>query len=303
MSLPRLAFIGRQYHEKTKSDREIYSLLKQHFTPYMIRREQYTDQELVSAINEIQPDVVFFWCLPPSSTKHLWKIKCKNVVWAPMWDGFKPLGFRKKWLLERSKLKILCFSQALYQYFSRSKMPSLYVQCALKPEFTDLKDQGPYTLFFWQRDPSINLKTLVHFFGEKQIKKVIYKSEIGDEVDRSYSFEIEKLPNWLDEVDYEQKIKSCDYYVAPRKAEGIGFSFLEAMRFGKVILAYDESTMNEYVQPGENGYLFKENTPPIHNLKSPKALSEKMQYLAQHFYTRWQQDQKKIVPFILNTQK
>lgn len=299
MTKPPLVFIGRQYHRKTQSDQTILNLLEKHFTLHLLRREQYSDQELVQAVNAHQPKVVFFWCLPPSSTKHLWKIKCKNVVWAPMWDGFRPLGFRKKWLLERSKVKVLCFSRALYRYFSKSKMRTLPVQCALKPDWTTFKDQGPYTLFFWQRQKKIGLDQMVQFFGEKNIAKVLYKSEIGNQLQKDYPFQVVTLPDWLESEEYTKLVKSCDFYVAPRLSEGIGFSFLEALRYGKVLLGYNESTMNEYIEEGVNGYLFDQDFKPIEHLQSPLELSEKLKEKAQTLYDRWQKQKEQIIDFTL----
>ena len=298
MSKRSLVFIGRQYHSKTKSDQMMLDLLKDDFEVSLLRREQYTDSELVKEVNQIKPEVIFFWCLPPSSTKHLWKMHCKNVVWAPMWDGFRPLKFRKRMLITSSKVKVLCFSRALYEYFLTTKIQAHYTQCALKPEFSSFKDKGPYTVFLWQREAMINIENIVRFLGEKNIKKVIYKSEVGVDV-KSYPFEVEVLKDWLDTEEYQEKIKEADFYVAPRRAEGIGFSFLEAMRRGKVILAYDESTMNEYVFDGENGYLFDENFELRVPLKSPKSLSEKMEERASRAYENWQESKREIIPFIL----
>lgn len=298
MNRPSLAFIGRQYHRKTQSDQLILSLLKEHYSVHLFRREQYTDKELVEAINQCKAKVVFFWCLPPSSTKHLWKLDCKNVIWAPMWDGFKPLSWRKCWLFKRSKLKVLCFSKALYRYFLSTRLPSFYIQCALKPKFRFFKEKPPYTLFFWQRQQSIPLEKIVQLIGESNLGKVYYKSEIGTPDLPSYSFSLEKLPDWLEKEQYEKLLDEVDFYVAPRVSEGIGFSFLEALFRGKVILGYNESTMNEYIEPKVNGYLFDESFSPIEDLKSPKELSKLMKEKADRLYYSWQSNQGKLLEFL-----
>lgn len=299
MTKPLLVFIGRQYHSKTQSDGMILSLLREHFETEVIRREQYTDQELVEKINKSNPSLIFYWCLPPSTTKQLWKIKCKNVVWAPMWDGFRALTFRKRMLLRFSKVKVLCFSKALYRYFSKIKMPCQYWQCALKPQFKGFKANPPYTIFLWQREKMIGLGQIVELIGEKNIKKILYKSEIGTIEHKKFSFEIEKLKDWMEPEEYRRKIDEADFYVAPRKAEGIGFSFLEAMSYGKVILAYDESTMNEYIEDGENGYLFDETFTLRKVLQSPDSLSGKMKRKADQIYYRWEKTKGEIIPFLL----
>lgn len=299
MTKPKLIFVGRQYHSKTQSDQMMLSLLKEHFEVELIRREQFTDKEMVDKINDLDPSYVFFWCLPPSSTKQLWKLKCKNITWAPMWDGFRPLKFRKKMLLTFSRVKVLCFSKALYKYFKKTKMRSAYWQCAMKPQFNEFKEKGPYTVFLWQRENGINLEGIVQLLGEKNIKKIIYKSEIGAPKHLDYSFEVEKLKDWLEPDEYRQKIEEADFYVAPRKAEGIGFSFLEAMSYGKVILAYDESTMNEYVIDGETGYLFDQSFKIQKPFHSPKSLSGKMKERADKLYAHWEKTKHEIIPFLM----
>jgi len=44
------------------------------------------------------------------------------------------------------------------------------------------------------------------------------------------------------------------------------------MSHGKVVLAYNESTMNEYLIEGENGYLFDEHFQLKGLLKIPSIL-------------------------------
>lgn len=297
----KLVFIGRKYHAKTKSDELILSLLKESFEVIVIRREEVSDQETVKMINQIKPFAVLFWCLPPSFTFHLIKLKCKNVFWAPMWDGFKPLSFKKRCFFYLYNIKIICFSKVLFDYFSKISLKCAYWKCFLKPkEFSNYQSQGPYTFFFWQREKEINLDQIVEMIGEKNILKIIYKSEIGNQEHKKYHFEIEKLPDWIEKNEYEKKIIDSDFFIAPRRAEGIGFSFLEPMSFGKPVLAYNNSTMNEYIEDGVNGYLFKDDFQLKESLKSPKSLSLGIQRLSQNYYQKWSKERSQIAFFILN---
>jgi glycosyltransferase involved in cell wall biosynthesis len=56
-------------------------------------------------------------------------------------------------------------------------------------------------------------------------------------------------------------IKQAGIYIAPRKLEGIGISFLETMVMGKAVIAQDAPTMNEYIENGINVYLVDFNKP------------------------------------------
>src|SRR5207253_7929729 len=51
-------------------------------------------------------------------------------------------------------------------------------------------------------------------------------------------------------------LESCNIFIAPRYAEGIGHAFLEAMARGMVVLAYNLPTHSEYISNWHNGILF-----------------------------------------------
>ena len=171
--LPKLVFIGRAYHAKTKSDELILTLLKEHYEVTIIRRDGYPDKEIVKQVNTLRPQAVLFWCLPPSFTFHLLKFKCKNIIWAPMWDGFKELSWKKKLIFSFYKVKILCFSKVLYDYFKKTPLKCAYWQCFLKPDLKPIETQNPpYTFFFWQREKEISLDKVVAMIGEDKIKKL-----------------------------------------------------------------------------------------------------------------------------------
>ena len=223
---PKLVFIGRAYHEKTKSDELILSLLRQHYDITIIRRDGKEDKEIVQEVNRLKPSAVLFWCLPPSFTFHLLKFRCKNIIWAPMWDGFKPMSWKKKMIFTLYRIKVLCFSKVLHDYFKKTPLRCAYWKCFLKPKLKEIeKANGPYTFFFWQREKEISVDKIVAMIGQDKIKKLIYKTEIGEQPYLEYSFEIEKLDHWLTKEDYQSKMDSADFFIAPRRAEGIGFSF------------------------------------------------------------------------------
>jgi glycosyltransferase involved in cell wall biosynthesis len=52
-------------------------------------------------------------------------------------------------------------------------------------------------------------------------------------------------------------------FVAPRRFEGIGLSFLEAMARGQVVIAENNATMNEYIVHDVNGLLYEPDRPGL----------------------------------------
>ncbi len=302
LGLPLLVFVGRKFHEKTQSDRVMIELLQKHYRVIVLRREELSDQTAAKEINQLSPQVVFFWCLPPSSSYHLMKLKCKNIVWAPMCDGFEKLTLKKRWLFYWHRVKVLCFSKALYKYFQTTRLSCQFAQCFLEPKTNqNLKDQGPYTFFLWEREAKISLQKMVDMIGKEHIEKVIYKSDDGQLP--SVGVPIEKLPQWMEKDAYIEKVRSCDYFIAPRTSEGIGFSFLEPMSLGKAIIAYDNATMNEYIEDGVNGYLFDDRFKLSKKLQSPLSLSKAIENKQQQLHKAWQKQQKEILSFIQGRQK
>ena len=98
-------------------------------------------------------------------------------------------------------------------------------------------------------------------FGNQKINIHIHKSiDPGQEYicpsendEKKYNI---TYSSWFDTKDEMKEFcKDKGLYIAPRFQEGIGMSFLEAMAQGKVVIANNESTMNEYIKNGKTGYL------------------------------------------------
>lgn len=293
-----IAFIGRQTHVKTQSDVYLIELMKQHGETTVFRREDQGNNELAAKVNLLKPDLVLFFQERPSWTHHLLKIKSKHFVWLPMWDGFKGLDFRKRLAYKFFKLKVISHCLKVHEYLDGIGIGSLYAQYFMEPDFKqEYHDAGPYTFLLWQRCDSIDMNYLLKIVGAENVKKIIYK---GNQPDQSIpaGIEVEVIKHWLEEEEYTELIKSADYFIAPRKKEGIGMSFIKALSHGVPVIAFDEATMNEYVVPDVNGYLCDEN--PIQGLKSPRALSEGLQKHYTEGYNRWRSMENSLLDFIFN---
>ncbi len=298
MFRPKLAFVGRQYHQKTKSDQFMIDLLRSFCEVRIFRREQYSPKGLVRHIRDFAPTYVFYWCLPPSVKEHLFRLKCRKHIWAPMWDGFKELPRRKEKVFSFFGVKVICFSKILHDYFSRIGLSTRHVRYFPEPHLPfEGKKKGPYTVFLWQREEKISPENIVRLIGSEQIEKIIYKSETGEEPPR-LPFPVERLPDWVSREVYLEKMKEADFYIAPRSAEGIGFGFLEPMSFGKVVFAYDNATMNEYIVPGKNGYLFDDRFLLEEPLRSPAELLPYMKKYAESYRHEWSEAVSTVRSFV-----
>jgi glycosyltransferase involved in cell wall biosynthesis len=96
-------------------------------------------------------------------------------------------------------------------------------------------------------------------------------------------------------------LAKANIFISPRKKEGIGMSFLEALAMGMCIIANNEATMNEYLKNGENGYLFNLNNGQKINLSHWEEVRENSKKLATEGYGQWLKDKEKINNFISST--
>jgi glycosyltransferase involved in cell wall biosynthesis len=70
------------------------------------------------------------------------------------------------------------------------------------------------------------------------------------------------VSRWYDTREaFSQDLAKSQVFFAPRRTEGIGLSFLEALGLGMAVVASDGSTMNEYIRSGVNGYLYDPEQP------------------------------------------
>jgi glycosyltransferase involved in cell wall biosynthesis len=66
----------------------------------------------------------------------------------------------------------------------------------------------------------------------------------------------------VDDENLEQFYRSCDVLVAPSRYESFGLILIEAMRYGKPVVACDVGGMREIVVDGENGFLVPPGDSP-----------------------------------------
>ncbi len=298
--MQRIAFVGRQPHLKTKSDQFFVDILKEVGEVTDIRREAHRNADCVRLIKDCSPDLIIFYQLPPSLWHHLLSLRHLRKVWVPMWDGFQPLSWKRRLAYRAAGLETVSFCDRLSSYFHSIALKTLSVRYYPQPvrDVSPVRAKPPYTLFLWQRDKAISLPFIAQLFPPGHVGKVILKSEIATASEGSFPFLVERLEGWLSQEELMRKIGQADYYIAPRRQEGIGFSFLEAMALGKVVIGYNDATMNEYISDGDNGHLFDHHGPLSRHWASPAELQARCVERSQQFYGRWQRDRNRLKAFL-----
>lgn len=72
--------------------------------------------------------------------------------------------------------------------------------------------------------------------------------------------------SWHSRESYLSSLSQYNVFMAPRRHEGLGMTFLEAMAMGMCVVAEDLPTVNEYIQPGYNGILYRGDRETLYSL-------------------------------------
>jgi hypothetical protein len=206
-----------------------------------------------------------------------------------MEDGF----FKKKaeWLKYKElHLKVLCFSKRIFDEVTRLGFDALYVQYFIKPERQE-RDFSHLKVYFWQRHRSVTWNTVKKLLGEQPVGKLLFRNipdpfallmPVPSRQDRE-QYHIEVSDAWLEKSEMEKILSDFNIFIAPRKYEGIGMAFLEAMSRGMAVV---------------NGYLYDLKNPKQIDFSDLENISKNALSTASEGYARWQQSKNKIIDFI-----
>ena len=249
----KLAFIDLEFHKKTKSSDFFKDILK----------EKYDVDVFYEEFPKWDYDVYLYWQAKPSYFD-LIKLKNKTIIFCPMYDDTPLIKFFWKRFVNLD-MKIICFSRKLYDFFKSMGFDCLYTQYYLPPLNYNV-DYSKKKCFFWYRW-NITWENVKTIFWNHEVEITIknkpdpgYKPlKLSKEDIRKYKVTFQN-EFFNTKEEYFKHLAKHSIFIAPRVKEWIWMSFLESMSIWQCVIAYDESTMNEYIKNGENGILtnFKE---------------------------------------------
>lgn len=293
----KILFYDHIFHNKTKSSGFFVNILKSfadvdivYIAPDELSSQIFSDDKDV--------DVFIFWQIMPS-VKALQNIPYDKIVFIPMYDACCAYT-SKKWQ-QYGKYKFISFSEKVHKLLTKMNIRSLYIQYMVPIKYNNVnvaKDEK-ITIFIWKRSETLNLKKLIRALENTGIEKAICHG--FDFSDRIFSDKIilEYTNGWFDSHDeYIRTISKCHYFLQPRKFEGIGMAFLEAMSLGLCVISPNQATMNEYITNNVTGYLFNSFSDIRIDESLYNSISKNCKSYCKDLRYRWEKTVSLIYPFI-----
>lgn len=222
-------------------------------------------------------DVAVIWEFPVSRRKFFFP--GKRNVFVPMYDN----EWASYWQWKRiawSGMGVISFCEAVTRHARRCGVRNI-LELKYFPSLEGLPHEpgDPKRVFLWERGDI-----------SRQVAETLFPPSEG------YVFDVKGAKEFLPREEYLQRLAKCGIVIAPRRKEGIGMAFLEAMAMGKCVAAHNDATMNEYIEDGVNGILFDATAPqlvPLEKLSRVRSSS-----VVEDFRRRWLVDLEKVNAFI-----
>lgn len=306
MTKPRLGYIDHSFHKKTKSARFLRDILNEAFDVTDLWDESWNGGPALSVecINSLGFEYVLFFqsILPIRELKRL----NAGIIWVPMYDGVVGLG-KSFWVeLTTVRIKILSFSEVLTSRLRGVGLDVMSVKYFFDPsEFEAVADYSGNKIFFWQRT-NLNFSDVKKLIGNRHVDQVIlkldpdpgYMASLPSEEDvRRYNIRI--VRDYLSKESYLNLLLESTVFISPRRFEGIGMSFLEAMAMGLAVVAVDNPTMNEYIVNTDTGYLFAPGNIREIDFSDREKIGRNARAYCESGYRRWSEEKEEIVGYIL----
>ncbi len=273
----RLLFIDHECHRKTRSTEFFVEVIRKAFA---VKEHYYSQAYRTGAEQEtFECDVVVSLEFLVSRRKFL--VPGKKNVFVPMYDN----EWGSFWQWKRiawSGMGVISFCDKVSVHARECGVTNILdVRYFPDPAEFPHASGDPKRVFLWERGD----------IG-RSIAERLFPPSAG------YVFDVKRADEFLERQDYLERLSQCGIVIAPRRKEGIGMVFLEAMAMGKCVVACDDATMNEYITHGENGILFHlGDLKPVDEAMVRHVL-ENVGRSAAEFRARWLQDKAKINTFI-----
>ena len=277
---PKVVFVDHSFHRVTGSSRFFSDILRGASNVVELECEGWRGGAKVSAedVDSVDADVAVFWQTLPHLTDML-RLRTP-AVWVPMYDSaaLRPAVYWS--VLPHTGIRILSFCRALSRLARRYGIPvsdySYYPDPSQLPQMQ--AGQQGVRVFLWDRG-DVGCEQLRALIGRQRVQRTILRAspDPGLRASRVSSGDVDAynlrlVVGALPREEHLKLLSSCNVFIAPRRLEGIGLTFLEAMAMGLTVVAPDRPTMNEYIEHGVNGYLYDPLKPGTVELSGSSAV-------------------------------
>ena len=299
--MKKMLYIGHAFHNKTKSSQFIKEILEKEYELEVFNFDPYTDSSSIfKELGGKKYDTVILWQIMPSINKLKKYIEWKHIAFFPMYDAMHDLKM-PIWD-EYRECNIINFSKTLHDKCKEYGLSSYYIKFFPKP--LEISNYGDISkIFLWQREAHISPKLVKKVIGLENIKQ-LYWHKVPDplikieEPSKDLMDKI-KITEWFDtKEEMNDYMQECAIYFAPRKLEGIGMSFLEAMASGRCVIAPNYPTMNEYIKNGENGYLYNYKKPKKIKINDIRKIQKNTYSFIEKGYQEFEKNKWQILDWI-----
>jgi len=229
-----------------------------------------------------------------------------NVVFVPMYDSHVLDGCFY-WSPAFNRAKVLCFSSTLYDEVVRRG-----AKAAWFPYYPDPEAHRPVERydaprgFFWMRRASFGPGLIARVAAGVEFEEfhVHVAPDPGEKPPAAEDLGIRTrnllTTRWFaSREEYAEYVRRANIYFAPRRVEGIGQGFLEAMAMGLCVVAPDTPTHNEYISPGVNGILFSSSRPEPADFSRFADLGRRARDSVARGRRRWEDSLDDLFDFLL----
>ena len=304
MKKQKLVYIGHEYHNKTQSTQFLIEIFKTKFDVDVFTfdmEQQKFNGDKDTNIEEY--DALILFQMPISVKLLKEKFKFKIGSYFPMYDGTGEAS--EEFWIQYKEFNIINFSYTLHKKLLRLGFSTYYIQYFPKPMEIDNFGKKD-SIFFWNRRNLINVNYLEDIIEALNTKKIHLhmamdpnekKVEVNKSIQEKYSL---TYSTWFNTRTEMQKIiESSSIYIAPRFAEGIGMSFLEAMAMGRCVVAVNNPTMNEYIINGVTGFLYEYENPKIFIDTDILEIQKNTYNFIKEGYENWEKNKFRILDWVL----
>ena len=305
----KIGFIDHSYHHKTISPTFFIDLLKQIGSVTVMWDSQWNGGKFPSfeKINAEGFDILILWqIMIYHHPEKLKKLNCKQIIIIPMFDDIH--ADPDNLFLRFMDFRFVCFCKSLHLRFNQLGLRSKYFQFFIDPSSLPYREDPFSELkgFFWQRTNDItwdHIRKLIEgssfssFHLHLALDPIWYR-EVMPTKEEIKKYHI-TITRWFDKKEeYLAVLSQANIFFTPRLYEGIGMPVIEAMTMGKVVVAPDHPTTNEYISHQKNGLLYD-----IHDLKpldfsSAKTIAIQAREDSLLGFKNWQSESKELLDFI-----